>query len=101
LFAATAVPASLFIAAGLTRTFGHSPVAALLIASVLSPCSTSDALFARALFSEPKSQLAFVVAAQCLDLRQWFLLRRVFGLRRAGLAFACSVGALFLGAALV
>lgn len=97
LFALAAAPACLLIASGWANIVSQSPVAAVVLASILSPCSSSDALLAHALFAQPKCQLAFVVAAQCVDLRQILMLRRTFGVRRAVAALASSTTAIALG----
>ena len=70
---------------GSTRTHASASWAALIGAAV-SPCSTADAILARALFPLPAAQAAFVVAAQCIDVRQLLLLRRHFGTLHATLA---------------
>jgi uncharacterized membrane protein YraQ (UPF0718 family) len=59
-----------------------SAPAAALIGAVLSPCSTADAMLARVLLSGHSSQAAFIIAAQCVDVRQLVMLRRHFGTTR-------------------
>jgi uncharacterized membrane protein YraQ (UPF0718 family) len=56
-----------------------SAPAAAVIGAVLSPCSTADAMLARVLVNGHASQAAFVIAAQCVDVRQLAMLRRHFG----------------------
>jgi uncharacterized membrane protein YraQ (UPF0718 family) len=70
---------------------------AAMLGALLSPCSSSDSLLARVLFSSAKNQLIFIMAAQCLDIRQAMMLRRHFGLRRTLMAFASSASACALG----
>jgi uncharacterized membrane protein YraQ (UPF0718 family) len=96
---ASAIACLVLAFASFHRTSDSGFVAAAL-GAVLSPCSIADALLARVLFVDPKAQLAFVVAAQCLDLRQTAMLVRTFGLRRAGSALASCAGACALGYAL-
>lgn len=67
------------------------PAFAALVGAALSPCSSADSLLARALFRSPVDQLAFVVAAQCLDVRQILLLRTSFGAGAAIRAFCAAV----------
>jgi uncharacterized membrane protein YraQ (UPF0718 family) len=80
---------------------GRSMLLATIAGALLSPCSSADALLARVLFSLPAAQLAFIVAAQCLDTRQLFTIYRTFG---AGPAVRTALGAvlgLCVGSALV
>ena len=79
-----------------------SPLAAALAGSLLSPCSTADAVLARVLIHDRAAQAAFITAAQCVDLRLLLTLRRVFGTSRmllAGVAGCggCVVAALVAG----
>jgi len=84
--------------------FGHnsalsSPVIAAAGGALMSPCSTADAVIARVLVHRSPSQIAFVLAAQTIDIRQLVTLARVFGPRRCALAAlagvaGCAVGAL-------
>jgi len=67
----------------------------------MSPCSSADALLARALFTQPKCELAFVIAAQCLDVRQALVLVRAVGARRAFGALATSMVACTIACAFV
>jgi len=69
-----------------------SPFAAALVAAVLSPCSTADAVLARVLLHDRASQAAFVIAAQSIDVRQLSTIKRVFGWR-------CTLLALIAGCA--
>jgi hypothetical protein len=70
----------------------HAPSAALA-GALLSPCSTADAVIARVLVHDRGAQAAFVVAAQCLDVRQLSVLARHFGPMRTALAaFAGCAG---------
>jgi uncharacterized membrane protein YraQ (UPF0718 family) len=72
-------------------------VTAALLGAVLSPCSSADAILARVLFTVPANQLIFIVAAQCLDVRQMYLLHRTFGMRHAALAFCAAATACLAG----
>ena len=63
-----------------------SPLFAAIAAALLSPCSTADPVLAKVLAVSGPAQAAFVVAAQCADVRQLALLSRHFGVRRAALA---------------
>ncbi|HET9341677.1 MAG TPA: hypothetical protein VFO25_02020 [Candidatus Eremiobacteraceae bacterium] len=84
--------------------FGHNavlstPVIAAAGGALMSPCSTADAVIARVLVHRSPSQIAFVLAAQTIDIRQLVTLARVFGPRRCALAAlagaaGCAVGAL-------
>ena len=76
----------------------HAPTAiAALAGGLLSPCSSADAMLARVLFVRPDAQLAFVIAAQCADVRQLTLMTRTFGLVHALLAVAATCGAIMVG----
>jgi hypothetical protein len=82
------------------KTLGalSTPMIAALIGALLSPCSTADAVLARVLIHDRASQAAFVIAAQCVDVRQIATLARAFGWRRALSAAAagcagCAVAA--------
>jgi uncharacterized membrane protein YraQ (UPF0718 family) len=83
--AAFAGSAALVLAPNLLRAHA-SPFFAALAGAVLSPCSTADPVLAKVLAVSASSQAAFVVAAQCADLRQLAVLARHFGMRRAVLA---------------
>jgi uncharacterized membrane protein YraQ (UPF0718 family) len=96
-FSAAAAIASVALVLDPHEVLGRSPAAALGLGMLLSPCSSADALLARSLFSHPKAQLAFVVASQCLDVRQMLVLVRQFGWRRALQAFGCAAIACGLG----
>lgn len=61
----------------------RSPVAAAVVGALLSPCSTADAVLARVLVQDHAGQAAFLIAAQCIDVRQMAMLARTFGSRRA------------------
>ncbi|HEY7993079.1 MAG: hypothetical protein ACHQY2_00015 [Candidatus Eremiobacterales bacterium] len=99
---ALAVSAS-FATVALT-IFGHnavlsSPMIAAAGGALMSPCSTADAVIARVLVHRSPSQIAFVLAAQTIDIRQLATFARVFGARRCALAAVagaagCAVGAL-------
>ncbi|MDQ2818062.1 MAG: hypothetical protein M3T49_07650 [Candidatus Eremiobacteraeota bacterium] len=78
----------------------HSPLGAAAIGALLSPCATSDPLLARALSGSPADQAAFIVAAQCLDMRQLGLLRQHFGAPRMALAAAAGTAGCWLAALL-
>jgi uncharacterized membrane protein YraQ (UPF0718 family) len=69
------------------------PAGAALFGALLSPCSTADPLLAAALLREPRAQLAFMLAAQCLDIRQMLLLHRHFGVVRMAAAAVCAATA--------
>jgi len=85
------VPAAAFAGIALTwwpnvlRAHASAATSALL-AALLSPCSTADAVLARVLTASAGAQAAFVIAAQLLDARQLALVVRVFGPARAGVA---------------
>ncbi|HXW51567.1 MAG TPA: hypothetical protein VEJ41_06210 [Candidatus Acidoferrales bacterium] len=100
-FALAAVAASLAIALHAARVIGHSAFAAAALGALMSPCSSADALLARALFTQPKCELAFVIAAQCLDVRQALVLVRAVGARRAFGALATSMVACTIACAFV
>jgi len=96
-----AVSAS-FAAVALT-IFGHSAVLSSPViaagGALMSPCSTADAVIARVLVHRSPSQIAFVLAAQTIDIRALTTLARVFGARRCALAAlagaaGCAAGAL-------
>jgi hypothetical protein len=64
-----------------------------LAGALLSPCSTADAVIARVLVHDRGAQAAFVVAAQCIDVRLLALFARRFGPARTVLAaFAGCAG---------
>jgi uncharacterized membrane protein YraQ (UPF0718 family) len=101
--------ASFGIAAGVSAIFltlhafsihAAGAVTAGILGALLSPCSSVDALLARVLFSTPATQLAFIVAAQCLDVRQISLVYRFFGGRCAASAFGAAIAACVAGSAL-
>lgn len=101
---------SFAIAAGLSAIFltlhvpsaqAMGPVTAALVGAALSPCSSADALLARVLFAQPATQLVFVVAAQCLDVRQISLVWRFFGATHAVGAICAAVVACCAGHVLV
>ena len=69
------------------------PAAAAVFGALLSPCSTADPLLAAAVLRDPRAQLAFMLASQCLDVRQMSLLRRHFGVARMAIAAVCAAGA--------
>jgi uncharacterized membrane protein YraQ (UPF0718 family) len=81
--------AALVLAPGALRAHA-SPLVAALAGALLSPCSTADPVLAKVLTISASSQAAFVVAAQCADVRQLALLSRHFGFRRAALAAAAG-----------
>jgi|HubBroStandDraft_4_1064222.scaffolds.fasta_scaffold250550_1 hypothetical protein len=62
------------------------PCAAALAGALLSPCSTADAVIARVLVHGRCAQAAFIVAAQCVDIRQLATIARHFGSARAFVA---------------
>jgi len=72
-----------------------TPMVAAIGAALLSPCSTADPVLARVIAGSPAAEAAFVVAAQCADVRQLTLLTRHFGVRHAALAaVAAAIGCL-------
>jgi uncharacterized membrane protein YraQ (UPF0718 family) len=91
-YAATAaVSVKLLIPAAL---FAHvAPAGAALLGALLSPCSTADPLMAAAFLREAQAQLAFMLAAQCLDVRQLLLVLRHFGVSRMVAAAVCAATA--------
>jgi uncharacterized membrane protein YraQ (UPF0718 family) len=84
-----------------SAAFAHmTPTGAALLGALLSPCSTSDPLLAVALLRDVHAQLAFMLAAQCLDVRQMLLLLRHFGVARmltaaVSAAVACALTTMF------
>jgi hypothetical protein len=78
------------VAPALSR-FVSSPIAAAFAGSLLSPCSTADAVIARVFTESRPAQAVFMVAAQCADIRQFGMLRRSFGLSRAVLAMGAGI----------
>ncbi len=100
-FSMAAVVASVIISVGDRHLANASGLVAAAFGAVLSPCSSSDSILARVLFAHPKSQLSFMIAAQCLDVRQVLMLRRHFGLARTFFAVGSSATACALGYALV
>ena len=94
--AATAIAAKALLPAG---TFAHlAPASAALLGALLSPCSTADPVLAVSLFRDVRAQLVFMLAAQCLDMRQLQLLFRHFGVARAVTAAVCAACACALAA---
>jgi len=74
--------------------FAHiAPAGAAMFGALLSPCSTADPLMAAAFMHDPRAQLAFMLAAQCLDVRQMLLTSRHFGLSRTIAAALCAAAA--------
>jgi uncharacterized membrane protein YraQ (UPF0718 family) len=59
----------------------------------------ADPILARSLLTHGSSQAAFMIAAQCLDVRQTLMLVRWFGSRRAASALAAGVLACVAAAA--
>jgi len=100
-FAIAAGVSAVFLALRTHSMHGLGPSAAALLGAVLSPCSSADALLARALFAEPGTQLVFVIAAQCLDVRQLIVVYRSFGATRAAGACCAAIVACCIGRALV
>jgi uncharacterized membrane protein YraQ (UPF0718 family) len=88
-YAATAAVAIKALAPA--AVFAHvTPAGAALLGALLSPCSTADPLMAAAFMRDPHTQLAFMLAAQCLDVRQLLLVLRHFGVSRMFATAACS-----------
>lgn len=96
-FSVAAVVASIILVVGARHVANAPGLVAAALGAVLSPCSSSDSILARVLFAHPKSQLSFVIAAQCLDVRQVLMLRRHFGFARAFFAVGSSATACALG----
>jgi uncharacterized membrane protein YraQ (UPF0718 family) len=69
------------------------PTTAALFGALLSPCSTADPLLAATLLRDQRAQLVFMLAAQCLDVRQMLLLHRHFGVAKMAAAAACAATA--------
>ncbi|HEY5093647.1 MAG TPA: permease [Candidatus Eremiobacteraceae bacterium] len=96
--AAAAVAAKIIVPAA---AFAHlSPAGAALLGALLSPCSTADPLLAAALTQHARAQISFMLAAQCLDVRQMLLLQRHFGTARmtaaaGSAAIACVLATMF------
>jgi len=92
-----AVSASALSATALVSSGTHvlhalaSPVAAAAAGAILSPCSTADAVLARVLLHDPPAQAAFVIAAQCVDVRQLATIARAVGARFAALAAIAGI----------
>jgi uncharacterized membrane protein YraQ (UPF0718 family) len=86
----TLVPVALFAHIG--------PAGAALLGALLSPCSTADPLMAAAFMRNTHAQLAFMLAAQCLDVRQMLLVLRHFGRSRMIAAACCAACACALAA---
>ena len=101
-FLVPAIVAALLVtlAPDAARALPGAPFAALA-GAVLSPCSTADAVLARVLFVDHHSQAAFVIAAQCVDLRQLAMLRRNFGTVRCALAALAGCAGCAVAAAVV
>jgi uncharacterized membrane protein YraQ (UPF0718 family) len=94
---AAAVSAMFLVHSAAAPPLPAGPWLAALTGALLSPCSSADALLARALYRAAPDQLAFLIAAQCLDVRQIALLRRSFGAARTAqaciaAALACALG---------
>ena len=100
-FAMAAGVSAIFLALRTNSVHAMGPLAAALVGAALSPCSSADALLARALFAEPATQLVFVIAAQCLDVRQISLVYRFFGARRAAGSCCAAIVACCVARALV
>jgi uncharacterized membrane protein YraQ (UPF0718 family) len=94
--AAAAVAAKMLVPAAV---FAHMmPAGAALLGALLSPCSTADPLLAAALIHNARAQISFMLAAQCLDVRQLLLLKRHFGTARMAAAAGCAAVACALAA---
>ncbi len=93
---ASAVVAGIILAEGGHGVRLESAGAALLAGALLSPCSASDPLLARAFFHSLPHQMVFIVAAQCLDVRRYAMLRSCFGGRLALRAFAMAAASCLL-----
>jgi len=81
---------------GLTAPAPEAPTRGMeeaLLGALLSPCSTSDPLLALALMRDAHAQLAFMIAAQCLDVRQMLMLLRHFGFVRMAAAAISAAAA--------
>ena len=73
------------------QLWAQAPIAGVgAMAAILSPCSTADPLIAASFLHDSRAQLAFMLSAQGLGVRQLALLARGFGVTRALAAAACS-----------
>jgi uncharacterized membrane protein YraQ (UPF0718 family) len=61
------------------RVHSSNPLLAATTGAILSPCSSADAMLARVMFAGARAHLAFIIAAQCADMRQLVLMNRWFG----------------------
>ena len=100
-FAIAAGVSAIFLTLRANSVHAVGPLAAALVGAALSPCSSADALLARVLFPQPATQLVFVVAAQCLDVRQISLVYRVFGATHAAATCFAAIVACCVGGVLV
>jgi uncharacterized membrane protein YraQ (UPF0718 family) len=73
-----------------------SPLFAAFAGALLSPCSSADPILARALMSTSAAHATFIVAAQCIDVRQISLLGRCFGIAPALLGAAAGAAGCWL-----
>ncbi|HEV2037094.1 MAG TPA: hypothetical protein VGQ96_00690 [Candidatus Eremiobacteraceae bacterium] len=96
-FAVAACVSSAFMALFAKAPPAHGFAGAALLGALLSPCSSADPLLARVLFRDPATELTFIVASQCLDVRQVMLVRRCFGTAHALRAAAAAVLACVAG----
>ncbi len=94
--AAAAVSAAALALFG-NLALGPNVFIAAAAGALLSPCSSADAMLASVLFRQSTAQLAFVVAAQCIDVRQMVVLYRCFGASHAHRAVAAAAVGLVLG----
>lgn len=95
------LPAALLGSALIVARIGihaHSALAAGVFAALLSPCSAADAVLAKVFGASRAAQAAFVMAAQCVDVRQVLLIRSHFGVRRALLAACAGIAGCALAA---
>jgi hypothetical protein len=70
---------------------------AAVAGALISPCSSADALLAAIFFRSRPEQLVFVIAAQCLDIRQLALIARLFGVANAMRASAAALAGCTIG----
>lgn len=87
--AAAAVAAKMIVPAA---ALAHmTPASAALLGALLSPCSTADPLLAATFTQNARAQLSFMLAAQCLDVRQMLLVQRHFGIACMAAAAGCAI----------
>jgi hypothetical protein len=75
----------------------HGPLVAAIAGALISPCSSADALLAAIFFRSRPEQLVFVIAAQCLDIRQLALFTRLYGVANTMRASAAALAGCTIG----